>query len=258
MHFIYKKIRDLHLPIVMAVSEIKIRYARTSLGPWWQTINMMVLSLVLSFVFTKVFNAPSEEYVPFLIIGLIFWNFLQGILVESSVCLVHSRNLILNSTNPIWIYPFKLVFRVLIQFLHHALLIPIVVYYFKIDFNLISIVSFLTGMFVSIFIMLQMASILSILGSRFHDLEQVVTNIVQVLFYATPIIWMPSLVLGREFYMEYNPFYHVINIIRIPVIDGDMQIWQSSLVVSIALLGCLILLNYYIYRRFSKMVSYWV
>jgi ABC-type polysaccharide/polyol phosphate export permease len=242
----------------MAVSEIKIRYARTSLGPWWQTINMMVLSLVLSFVFTKVFNAPSEEYVPFLIIGLIFWNFLQGILVESSVCLVHSRNLILNSTNPIWIYPFKLVFRVLIQFLHHALLIPIVVYYFKIDFNLISIVSFLTGMFVSIFIMLQMASILSILGSRFHDLEQVVTNIVQVLFYATPIIWMPSLVLGREFYMEYNPFYHVINIIRIPVIDGDMQIWQSSLVVSIALLGCLILLNYYIYRRFSKMVSYWV
>jgi len=258
MHFIYKKIRDLHLPIVMAVIEIKIRYARTSLGPWWQTINMMVLSLVLSFVFTKVFNAPSEEYVPFLIIGLIFWNFLQGILVESSVCLVHSRNLILNSTNPIWIYPFKLVFRVLIQFLHHALLIPIVVYYFKIDFNLISIVSFLTGMFVSIFIMLQMASILSILGSRFHDLEQVVTNIVQVLFYATPIIWMPSLVLGREFYMEYNPFYHVINIIRIPVIDGDMQIWQSSLVVSIALLGCLILLNYYIYRRFSKMVSYWV
>jgi len=242
----------------MAVSEIKIRYARTSLGPWWQTINMLVLSLVLSFVFTKVFNAPSEEYVPFLIIGLIFWNFLQGILVESSVCLVHSRNLILNSTNPIWIYPFKLVFRVLIQFLHHALLIPIVVYYFKIDFNLISIVSFLTGMFVSIFIMLQMASILSILGSRFHDLEQVVTNIVQVLFYATPIIWMPSLVLGREFYMEYNPFYHVINIIRIPVIDGDMQIWQSSLVVSIALLGCLILLNYYIYRRFSKMVSYWV
>ena len=94
--------------------------------------------------------------------------------------------------------------------------------------------------------------------SSFHDLEQVVTNIVQVLFYATPIIWMPSLVLGREFYMEYNPFYHVINIIRIPVIDGDMQIWQSSLVVSIALLGCLILLNYYIYRRFSKMVSYWV
>lgn len=244
--------------MAMAMSEVKIRYARTSLGPWWQTINMMVLSLVLSFVFTKVFNTPSEEYIPFLIIGLIFWNFLQGILVESSVCLVHSRNLILNSTNPIWIYPFKLVFRVLIQFLHHALLIPIVVYYFKIDFNLISILSFLTGIFVSIFIMLQMASIMSILGSRFHDLEQVVTNIVQVLFYATPIIWMPSLALGREFYLEYNPFYHVINIIRIPVIDGDMQIWQSSLVVSILLLGCLILLNYYIYRRFSKMVSYWV
>ena len=257
MNFIYEKIRNLRLPAVMAMSEIKIRYARTSLGPWWQTINMIVLSLVLSFVFTKVFNMPGEEYIPFLITGLIFWNFLQGILNESSICLVNSRNLILNTTNPIWIYPFKLVFRVLIQFFHHALLIPIVVYYFKIDFNLISIVSLLTGILVSIFIMLQIASILSILGSRFHDMEQVITNIVQVSFYATPIIWMPSLISGREFYLEYNPFYHVINIIRIPVIDGDMQIWQSSLVVSIALLAFLVLLNY-IYRRFSKMVSYWV
>jgi len=103
-----------------------------------------------------------------------------------------------------------------------------------------------------------MASILAILGARFHDLEQIVINIVQVLFYATPIIWMPSLLAGRDFYLEYNPFYHVINMTRIPIIGGDMQIWQSSLVVSIALLGCLILLNYYIYRRFSKMVSYWV
>ena len=135
---------------------------------------------------------PGEEYIPFLITGLIFWNFLQGILVESSACLVNSRNLILNTTNPIWIYPFKLVFRVLIQFFHHAFLIPIVVYYFKIDFNLISVVSLLTGVLVCIFIMLQIASILSILGSRFHDMEQVVTNIVQVSFYATPIIWMPS------------------------------------------------------------------
>ena len=258
MNFIYEKIRNLRLPAVMAISEIKIRYARTSLGPWWQTVNMVVLSLVLSFIFTKVFNMPGEEYIPFLITGLIFWKFLENILIESCVCISSARKLILNSTNPIWIYPFKLVFKVLILFFHHALLIPIVVYYFKIDFNLISIVSFLTGMLVSIFIMLQCASILSIIGSRFHDLEQVVTNIVQVAFYATPIIWMPALALGREFYLEFNPFYHVINIMRIPVIDGDMQIWQSSLLVSIILLAFLILLNYFVYKRFSKMVSYWV
>lgn len=258
MNLLREKIRNLRLPAVMAMSEIKIRYARTSLGPWWQTINMIVLSLVLSFVFTKVFNMPGEQYIPFLITGLIFWNFLQGILVESSICLVNSRNLILNTTNPIWIYPFKLVFKVLIQFFHHALLIPIIIFYFKIDFNLIAIMSFLMGIFVTIFIMLQIASILSILGSRFNDLEQVATNVVQVLFYATPIIWMPSLALGREFFLEYNPFYHVINIMRIPVIDGDMQIWQSSLLVSIILLAFLILLNYFVYRRFSKMVSYWV
>ena len=34
----YTKIR---LPMAMAFNEIKIRYARTSIGPWWQTINML-------------------------------------------------------------------------------------------------------------------------------------------------------------------------------------------------------------------------
>ena len=82
MNFIYEKIRNLRLPAVMAISEIKIRYARTSLGPWWQTVNMVVLSLVLSFIFTKVFNMPGEEYIPFLITGLIFWKFLENILIE--------------------------------------------------------------------------------------------------------------------------------------------------------------------------------
>ena len=253
-----KPIARLTLPFFMAFNEVKIRYARTSIGPWWQTINMLVLSLVLSFVFTKVFSTPSEQYIPFLITGLIFWNFMQAVLIESSVCLIHSRNLILNTTNPIWTYPFKLVIKALIQFLHHIVLIPIVIYYFDISIGPMAILMFLIGIMVFTSILVLTSNILAILGSRLHDLEQVVTNIIQVLFYATPIIWMPSLLAGRMSFLEYNPFYHLINMLRIPVIGGDMQIWQNSLVFSIALLSFLILFNYYVYRRYSKMVSYWV
>jgi len=254
----YRDISKTRLPVAMAFNEVKIRYARTSIGPWWQTINMLVLSLVLSFVFTKVFNTPSEQYIPFLITGLIFWNFMQAVLVESSVCLIHSRNLILNTTSPIWTYPFKLVIKALIQFLHHIVLIPIVIYYFDISIGPMAILMFLVGIMVYISILALTSNILAILGSRLHDLEQVVTNIIQVLFYATPIIWMPSLLVGRVSFLEYNPFYHLINMLRIPVIGGDVQIWQNSLVFSIALLSFLILFNYYVYRRYSKMVSYWV
>ena len=253
-----KNIGRIYLPVAMAFNEVRVRYARTSIGPWWQTINMLVLSLVLSFVFTKVFNTPSEQYIPFLITGLIFWNFMQAVLIESSVCLIHSRNLILNTTNPIWTYPFKLVIKALIQFLHHIVLIPIVIYYFDISIGPMAILMFLIGIMVFTSILVLTSNILAILGARLHDLEQVVTNIIQVLFYATPIIWMPSLLAGRISFLEYNPIYHLINMLRIPIIGGDVQIWQNSLVFSIALLSFLILFNYYVYRRYSKMVSYWV
>jgi lipopolysaccharide transport system permease protein len=248
----------IYLPVAMAFNEVRVRYARTSLGPWWQTINMLVLSVVLSFVFTKVFKVPSEQFIPFLITGLIFWNFMQAALVESSVCLIHSRSLILNTVNPIWVYPFKVVVKALIQLLHHIVLIPIVIYYFDIDIGPMAVLMFLVGIMVFTSIFMLASNILAILGSRFHDLEQVITNVMQVLFYSTPIIWMPSLLGGRVFFLEYNPFYHLINMLRIPIIGGDVQIWQNSLAISIALLGFLILFNYYVYRRYSKMVSYWV
>jgi ABC-type polysaccharide/polyol phosphate export permease len=183
---------------------------------------------------------------------------MQAVVIESSVCLIHSRNLILNTTNPIWVYPLKLVIKALIQFLHHIVLIPIVIYYFDIDIGPMAAIMFLIGIMVFVSILALTSNILAILGSRLHDLEQVVTNIMQVLFYATPIIWMPSMLGGRVFFLEYNPFYHLINMLRIPIIGGDVQIWQNSLAISIALLGFLVLFNYYIYRRYSKMVSYWV
>ena len=176
-----KNIGRIYLPVAMAFNEVRVRYARTSIGPWWQTINMLVLSLVLSFVFTKVFDTPSEQYIPFLITGLIFWNFMQAVLIESSVCLIHSRNLILNTTNPIWTYPFKLVIKALIQFLHHIVLIPIVIYYFDISIGPMAILMFLIGIMVFTSILVLTSNILAILGSRLHDLEQVVTNIIQVL-----------------------------------------------------------------------------
>ena len=248
----------IRFPISMAVNEVNIRYARTSLGPWWQTINMLILSVVLSFVFAKIFKVPVEQFLPFLITGLIFWNFMQAVMVDSSVCLVRSRNLILNTVNPIWIYSLKLVIKALVQLLHHILLIPIAVYYFDIDIGLMDVLMFLVGIMVLTSILILASNILAIIGSRLHDLEQVITNIMQVMFYATPIIWMPSLLGGRVFYLDYNPLYHLINTCRIPIIGGDMQIWQNSIMFSIALLIFLILFNYYVYRRYSKMVSYWV
>lgn len=255
---ISQTLQVIRFPISMAINEVNIRYARTSLGPWWQTINMLVLSVVLSFVFTKIFKVPTEQFIPFLITGLIFWNFMQVVLIESSVCLVHSRNLILNTVNPIWVYPLKLVIKALIQLLHHIVLIPIVIYYFDIDIDPMSTLMFVVGIIVLTSILILASNILAIIGARLHDLEQVIANIMQAMFYATPIIWMPSLLGERVFYLTYNPLYHLINMLRIPIIGGDVQTWQNSLMFSIVLFIFLILLNYFVYRRYSKMVSYWV
>jgi len=36
-----KNIGRIYLPVAMALNEVRVRYARTSIGPWWQTINML-------------------------------------------------------------------------------------------------------------------------------------------------------------------------------------------------------------------------
>ena len=53
------------------------RYRRSALGPFWLTISMGVMIGTIGIVFSQIFKAPIEEFMPFLALGIILWNFVS-------------------------------------------------------------------------------------------------------------------------------------------------------------------------------------
>jgi ABC-2 type transport system permease protein/lipopolysaccharide transport system permease protein len=64
--------RDLWL--YLARQDIRLRYRRSKIGPFWITLSMAVFCLALGAVYGKIFKAETTEYLPFLSIGFVFWS----------------------------------------------------------------------------------------------------------------------------------------------------------------------------------------
>ncbi|WZB62546.1 hypothetical protein WJ970_03120 [Achromobacter xylosoxidans] len=64
------------LPLVATLGwqDVRQRYRRSMLGPFWLTISMGVMIGTIGLVFGQIFKAPTEEYLPFLAVGLILWG----------------------------------------------------------------------------------------------------------------------------------------------------------------------------------------
>src|SRR5262249_29703418 len=55
-------------------------------------------------------------------------------------------------------------------------------------------------------------------SARFRDVPQLINSVVQIVFFLTPIFWKPELLRERAFIAEYNPFFHLLEIVRGPLL----------------------------------------
>jgi len=100
--------------------------------------------------------------------------------------------------------------------------------------------------------------ILAIVCSRFRDMTQVMTNILQVLFYATPIMWMVKTLpehVSRGF-IEWNPFFHFIQLVRGPLLGEAPEPMSWLVTISIAVIGWLFAIVFF--GRYRWRVAYWL
>ena len=67
--------------------------------------------------------------------------------------------------------------------------------------------------------------LIGMVSARFRDIPQLINSIVQIVFFVTPIMWKPELLRTRSYIAEFNPFYHLVEIVRAPLL-GQMPSCQ--------------------------------
>jgi ABC-type polysaccharide/polyol phosphate export permease len=250
-------IHYMNLVKILGWFDIKLRYRRSILGPLWLTISMAITIGTISLIFGTIFNLPLKQFVPYVTIGIILWNFLVGVVTEGCMCFVSAEALIKQLSIPIEVHVLRVVWRNIIILGHNLLILPIVLLLTGSEFGWSGLNSII-GIFLFLINVTWFVALLGVLCTRYRDLPQIISSLLQILFYVTPIMWMPQLFSSNKYLalLELNPLLHLIQIVRCPLIGENVPLVSWIISGSLAICGCA--LTTIFYSRYKKRIAYWL
>lgn len=240
----------------LAKIEIKSKYVGSVLGPFWITITQIVLVVSIGYIYGGLFNIPPERYMPFLTCGLISWSLISGILNEGTRCFGSNKAFINEiKVNPL-IFCYKIVLGNFIIFIHNSIAIIFIFLLTGYEFSILMLFGLIGLFFILINGVLAIITI-GIICERFRDIPSLISNVLQISFFITPIIWDPITFKSRVIIiLKLNPFFHFIEATRSPLLGRMPDVDIYFILMAITLVNFLI--ASIIYNKFSNKIVYWI
>jgi len=235
--------------------EIRQRYARSRLGPFWLTISMGVMICSLGVVYGTLFGQKMSEYLPFLASSLVLWSLFSQTIQEGSLAYISSASYIRQMATPKLIYILQVVWRNLIVMAHNFVIVIALLLIFGVK-NWLALPFLIPALLLYILNVLWIAMLAGLLSARFRDLPQITSALLQVAFYVTPIIFRPNALHRFSFIVEWNPLAYLIDIVRGPLIGQMPDLLTWAIVAGMAVVGWPIALL--LTGRYLARIAYWV
>ncbi|MCA1655511.1 MAG: ABC transporter permease [Pseudonocardiaceae bacterium] len=263
--------------------DIKQRYRRSVIGPLWITLSMAITAIGLGLLYSQLFDAHIQSFLPYITVGFIVWNFVNGCLIEGTETFIRNEGLIKHLPAPLTVYALRTVWRLTLMFAHNLLVYFVVLAIFWSNLTgeyqitqpggtvqpgigwtiVLAIPAFallaVNGGWVTI--------LFGIISTRYRDIPPVITSFINLVFFMTPIVWTTDILTSRFgegddgggwkiLVAELNPLYHYVEILRAPLV-GNQQSWHHWVVVAgFTVVGWGV--AFVAMRNYRARVSYWV
>ena len=242
--------------VMLAIQDIQLRYRRSSLGPWWLTISMSITIYTMGFLYSHLFNLNLESYFPYLASGIICWSFLSTLILETTNAFIESECYIKNNENLFSSFIVRIIFRNLIVLFHNFIAFIPIIFLFNLHVDL-HYLSVIPGLFIICINAFFFGMIFAGIGTRYRDFHQILSNLVQVSFFLTPVMWMPQLLPEKyQWIILYNPLYQFLNLIRAPLINESIS-QETIVIVSAVTISGFLLFSRFI-KKFRYTVIFWL
>jgi ABC-type polysaccharide/polyol phosphate export permease len=241
--------------MMLANQDVKQRYRRSVLGPFWITLSAIVSIIALALVYTQIFKVPAAEYLVFLTTGFIAWMYIASVVIESCTVFIGAEGIIRQVNLPLGIHVFRMVWRSLITLVHNLVIVALVLVYMEVGIDW-AMLAFFPGLILTTIGAVALGYLLGGVCTRYRDIPPIVGTLMQVLFYVTPVIWPPKLLQGNEYLLTFNPFYYFLEVLRMPMMGQwpPNEMW----VVTTLLTGLLVTAAVAFMARYRWRVAYWI
>lgn len=238
--------------------DIVVTYRRSRLGALWLLMPSVVYIWGVGTIFAGLWHVSIVKFAAHLALGWIVFSVMHSVTVQSTHVLFGARSFIMDGRMRLTDFVLRSMAKAVFLFLMALPMtaVALVVYPHVQPLGLLVGV----GAFVIILVNTFTAGVVfALLGARFPDIGEVVNNVFRVLFLLTPIIWYPDRMPAGSLRGEasrLNPFYHLIEIFRAPILGEPISAnsWYYVGVLTVA--G--VLLASFLYRRYARVVPIWL
>ena len=228
-----------HIWLRLGLQDVRLKFRRSAIGAAWIFVNLAVMVLSIGFIYANLLGQEPREFIPYLTIGMILWTYLTNSIVDGGNAFIHAESYIKQISLPIYVYIFRAFVSISMTMLITMGAFAIVAVVYRLPITPSTLLA-VPGLLMVMTSTLLLITVFAHLNTRFRDVAHMASVGMQVLFYVTPVIFPATLLRHRRDLMlviELNPMYHLLEVVRQPLLNGVAASWHSYAAVAAIILG---------------------
>lgn len=239
----------------LAWQDIKQRYRRSTLGPIWLTLSFGIQILTMGFLSAALMGGSFSKSVPYVCAGMLFWSLITQMINDGATLYMTASRYITQIKSPLTVFLMQVIWRNIIVAAHNATIYVVIAVFFVVIPGP-GILLWLPGLVLVLICLSWMALVAAVVSARYRDIPVMIQNILTILFWLTPLIYFPEQLGRRQFIADYNPFTHMIALVREPLLGGTPTLNDWLVVLAVTVFGWVG--TFLFFARFRARIVYWL
>lgn len=220
----------------LASHDVVSRYRGSILGPFWITLSMGLMVAGIGLLNARLFHASLHDFIPYVASGIVFFGAISGIINEGCETFVQASGMLSQTSLPMFTFVWRTVMRNLINLGHNVVIIVAVLIWFGF-WRVANLPVAVLGLLMLLVNSAWVSMLVAIASARFRDIPQIVGSVMQFALFMTPVWWQSSRLGSAHLLLLLNPFYHMLEAVRAPLLGEHVAPHTYSFLAAMAVVG---------------------
>lgn len=237
-------------------NDIAKQYRRSFLGPIWITLNTAIFIVAFGLVGAQLFSTPLNEYLVYFCTGQVIFGYLSSMLADACVTFTSAEAFLKQSACAKSLFISRTVFRNVLLLAHSFVVVILSLLWFD-GLGNVHWPELVLAFLVVTSAAWLMVGTLALVATRFRDVPMIVTSVIQIAYFVTPVMWKPEQLTTRgQLIVDFNPIAQLLQLMRLPLLGKEIpsSLWTYCTAIIVVL--TVVFLGGFLTSR--KKIVYWV
>jgi lipopolysaccharide transport system permease protein len=229
--------KDTRIWFALGLNDVVARYRGSILGPFWITLTTAVFVLGIGFLYAGLMKVSLDRYLPWMTTGLVVWNLISQTVMEGADAFVAASDVLRQAALPAPLFVWRVIWRNVLTFVHQLPVLIVVGLKFGYLFH-VHLGEAMIGFVLVVVNIAWSALVFAAICARFRDLKQILASLMQLLFFLSPVLWIPSEMPGvGGRLLALNPLMPMLDVLRGPLIGEHFHLRSVLILVFMGVAG---------------------